>query len=95
MSIAEFPRKIPVNPPVMKSETNPIANNIPGVSRRFPFHRVVIQLNTLTAEGTAMINVETTKIEATNGFNPVTNMWWAQTMNDSPAINNNEKTIAL
>jgi hypothetical protein len=46
---AELPNQIPVKPPEMNKLTNPIANNIPGVKRIFPLHKVVNQLNTLIA----------------------------------------------
>ena len=32
MSNEAFPKNIPVNPPVINKETNPMANNIAGVN---------------------------------------------------------------
>src|SRR3989441_12796741 len=43
-------------------------------------HIVPIQLNTLTAEGTAMIRVDTMNDEPSVGFIPLTNMWWPHTI---------------
>ena len=53
----ELPRKIPVKPPEINMLTKPIAKNIAGVNRIFPRHKVVSQLNTLIADGTAINNV--------------------------------------
>ena len=41
ISKAESAKMIPVTPPVMKVETNPIANIIAGVKTKEPFHKVV------------------------------------------------------
>jgi hypothetical protein len=65
---AELPRKIPVKPPEINILTKPIEYNIPGVNRIFPLHKVVNQLNTLIAEGTAIISVSSTKNEPRNGL---------------------------
>src|SRR5690606_39044833 len=40
MSNAELPTYSPVNPPEMKNDTIPMANNIAGVKRIFPRHSV-------------------------------------------------------
>ena len=56
---------------------------------------MVSQLNTLIADGTAINKVSSTNTEPRKGFNPVTNMWWAQTKNASIAIANKEPTIAI
>ena len=77
MSKAEFPNQIPVKPPEINKLTNPIANNIPGVKRILPLHKVVNQLNTLIAEGTAINKVNKTNTDPKNGFNPVTNIKYA------------------
>ena len=42
MSSALSPKIIPVKPPVINVETNPMANNIGGLNCIFPFHKVVI-----------------------------------------------------
>ena len=36
------PRIIPVRPPVIKVETKPIENSIPGLNCKLPFQSVVI-----------------------------------------------------
>ena len=66
---------IPVKPPLIKVDTKPMENNIAGFIFRFPFHRVVIQLNAFTAEGIAINNVVNVNTEPRNGFIPVINMW--------------------
>ena len=77
--MVELPRKIPVKPPDINKLTKPIENNAPGVNRIFPLHKVVNQLNTLIAEGTAINKVSNTNTDPRKGFKPVTNMWCAQT----------------
>ena len=79
----------------MNKLTKPIANNIAGVKRILPLHKVVNQLNTLIAEGTAINKVNNTKIEPKNGFNPVTNIWCAQTKKAKIAIPNIEPNMAM
>ena len=74
MSNAEFPKKIPVKPPEMNSDTKPNANIIATVNLKLPFQIVVNQLNTFTADGTAINNVSNTKIEPKKGLIPVTNI---------------------
>src|SRR5580658_7166872 len=95
MSSVELPRKIPVNPPEIKVLTNPIANSIAGVKRILPRHNVVSQLKTLMADGTAMSSVSNTNTDPRNGFNPVTNMWCAQTRKARTVIANSDATIAI
>ncbi len=95
MSSAELPRMIPVKPPEMKSDTKAIANIIAVVKRMLPLHRVANQLNTFTADGTAIISVRNMKTDPRNGFIPVTNMWCAHTTNESKEIPNMEPIMAL
>src|SRR5690606_40201823 len=52
------------------------------------------QLNTFTAEGTAIIIVNVENILDRNGFTPDINMWWAQTRKDKNPIAIREYTIA-
>ena len=59
----------------MNIETKPIPNRLAAVNLIFPPNKVAIQLNTLTAEGTAIINVNTTKKLDIKGFTPDMNMW--------------------
>jgi hypothetical protein len=56
--MAELPRKIPVKPPEINIETKPIENKLAELKRKLDPYIVVIQLNTFTADGTAMINVK-------------------------------------
>src|SRR5690606_10998393 len=93
--MAEFPRKIPVSPPDINMETKPIANSIGTLSLKLPRYRVPIQLNTFTADGTAIINVKTTKKLEINGLTPAINIWCAHTIKDKNAMANIEKTMAL
>ena len=86
---------MPVNPPEMNKLTNPIAKSAAGVKRMLPLHRVVSQLNTLMAEGTAINSVSNTKTDPKNGLSPVTNMWWAHTKKASTAIANKEPNMAM
>ena len=72
-----------------------MANNIPGVNLILPLHRVVNQLNTFIADGTAINNVSNTNTEPRNGLSPLTNIWCAQTRNARMAMANNEPTIAI
>ena len=61
--MVELPKKIPVKPPDINKLTKPIENNVPGVNRIFPLHKVVSQLNTLIADGTAMNIVDRANAE--------------------------------
>jgi hypothetical protein len=56
------------------------------LNRILPPYKVAIQLNTFTADGTAMISVKITKKFEMNGFTPDINMWCAHTMKDKKAI---------
>ncbi len=56
-------------------ETKATAKTNGGVILIFPFHKVVNQLNTFTAEGIAINKVNKVKIEPKNGFTPATNIW--------------------
>ena len=53
------------------------------------------QLNTFTAEGSAIMIVAVMKTRPTVGFMPDMNMWWPQTMKPRPAIPEIEYTIGL
>src|ERR1035438_7654289 len=53
-SSAGCPRKMPLTPPVTKSETKPSANSMAVVKWILPPHSVPIQLKVLMAEGTPM-----------------------------------------
>ena len=66
-----------------------------GVNCIFPFHKVVKQLNTFTAEGIAISRVVKVNTEPKNGFIPVINMWCPHTIKDKNPMANIEPTIAL
>ena len=84
-----------MSPPEINIDTNPIANKLAGLNRILPPYKVAIQLNTLTAEGTAIIKVNMTKKFEMKGFTPDINIWCAQTMKDKKAMASMEYTIAL
>src|SRR5699024_5632496 len=95
MSKVLSPTTIPVNPPEIKVETIPIEKSMAGVSCRFPFQIVVVQLKALTADGIAINNVVKVNTDPKNGFIPETNMWCPQTKVDKNAIANKEAIMAL
>ena len=73
-----------MSPPKTKVTRKPVAQSI-GVSKLSePFHIVPIQLKTFTPVGTAMSSVM--KEKKGSSTPPVTYMWCAQTVADSPAI---------
>ena len=75
-----------MKPPMVKTKMKPTANSI-GVSKVIePRHMVATQLNTFTPVGTAISMVAYMKNSCEVTGMPVVNMWWAQTMNDSTAI---------
>src|SRR6056300_922275 len=85
---------IPVRPPVMKVDTIPMENNMPGLSCRFPFQRVVIQLKAFTADGIAISRVVKVKTDPRNGFIPEINIWCPQTMVERKAMARIDALIA-
>ena len=78
--------KMPDKPPITNIETKERENSIGVVNSIFPPQIVPSQLNTLTADGNAIIMVETMKVIPNMGFIPETNIWCPQTINPSPAI---------
>jgi hypothetical protein len=63
---------VPANDPkIPQADTKPIEKSEAALYRKLPPHIVAIQLNTLTAEGTAMIRVNNTNILEIKGFRPV------------------------
>ena len=78
--------KIPDKPPMTNIETNDNENNIGVVNSIFPPQIVPSQLKTFTAEGNAIIIVETIKVIPSIGFMPETNIWCPQTIKPKPAI---------
>src|SRR5258705_13604917 len=86
MSTGVAAMKMPESPPITNIATNEMAFRV-GVSKRIcPRHSVPSQLKTLMEDGSAMSIVETMKAMPSEGFIPLTNMWWAHTMNPSPAM---------
>src|SRR5690606_18612194 len=94
ISNVESPKIIPVKPPLIKVETIPIENNIPGFICKLPFHKVVIQLKAFTADGIAINNVVNVNTDPKNGFIPDTNMWCPQTIVDKNAIAKSDVIMA-
>src|SRR6476660_233283 len=86
MSTGVAAMKIPDRPPMMNIETNDTALSIGVVNWTRPPHMVPIQLNTFTADGRAIIIVESMNVAPRAGFMPDWNMWCPQTMNPNPAI---------
>jgi hypothetical protein len=91
-SIGGEATKTPVMPPMTNTSMNPRDISIAVENRIAPRHMVPIQLNTLTPVGTAIRNDISEKYGRYT--EPVANMWWAQTPNDSAAIPKNANTIA-
>ncbi len=94
MSTGVEAMKMPLNPPIVNSITKPTANSIGVVNLIAPPHIVAIQLNTLMADGTAMISVVIMKLMPSAGFIPDWNMWWHQTMNPRKAMAMMANTMA-
>ncbi len=77
---------IPLRPPTVNNETNPMAHNIGVWKRMFPRHIVPNQLNTLIADGTAIAIVEIMNDVPNSGFIPLWNIWWPQVIQPRKAI---------
>ena len=72
---------IPVSPPMVNKNINPIIHNI-GVSSRVVLAAIVaIQLNILIPVGIAIISVAAEKYARVSTSIPIVNMWCAHTMN--------------
>src|SRR5439155_82852 len=80
MSTGVAAMKIPDNPPITNIATNATACSMGTWKRMLPRHIVPIQLNTFTAEGTAITSVDTMKDDPRVGFIPLMNMWWPHTI---------------
>src|SRR5262250_3112058 len=94
MSTGVDAMKIPLNPPMMKFETNPRANSIGTVRRMEPPQSVPNQLKVLIAEGTAITIVVIMKAVPRRGFMPLMNIWWPQTIHERKAMAIMENAIA-
>ncbi len=77
---------MPDSPPITNIATNATALSMGTWKRMLPRHIVPIQLNTFTAEGTAMTSVDTMKDDPSVGFIPLMNMWWPHTIQPRNAI---------
>src|SRR5438034_8283594 len=71
---------MPDSPPITNIATNATALSMGTWKRMLPRHIVPIQLNTFTAEGTAITSVDTMKDDPSVGFIPLMNMWWPHTI---------------
>jgi len=86
MSIIEFDKMIPVNPPIVNIMINPVVHIIMGDTLiLFPFI-VNIHLKILILVGTAIIIVADIKYNWVSMSNPIVNIWWAHTMNPNTPI---------
>lgn len=86
MSRDEFDKIIPVKPPMVNREMNPIAHRI-GARWGIGVPNVVANhLNTLIPVGTAIIIVVAVKYARVSTSIPTVNIWWAHTMNPSNPI---------
>src|SRR3989449_4354094 len=86
MSTGVAAMKIPDSPPIANIATNATALSMGTWKRMLPRHIVPIQLNTFTAEGTAITSVDTMKDDPSVGFIPLMNMWWPHTIQPRNAI---------
>ena len=82
---------MPLRPPMMNMEMNPIAKYSGDFTLTEPPHSVAIQLKTLTPVGTAMAMVKTAKTESAIGPRPTVNMWCAHTPKPKKAMAMPEK----
>jgi len=86
MSIEELAKIIPVNPPTVNKNTNPMAHKSAGVIIKALPWRVATQLKIFTPVGTAIIIVAVVKYARVSTSIPTVNMWWAQTINPNRPI---------
>jgi hypothetical protein len=88
MSIPEFDKIIPVNPPNVNKKIKPLANNIGVFKTIEPPNIVAIQLKILIPVGTAIIIVALVKYARVSTSNPTVNIWCAQTIKPKNPIDN-------
>jgi hypothetical protein len=88
MSMPEFDKIIPVNPPKVKRKIKPLANNIGVVSTILPPYIVAIQLKILMPVGTAIIIVAAVKYALVSTSKPTVYIWCAQTIKPKKPIDN-------
>ena len=75
MSIEEFAKITPVNPPIVNKNTNPIAHIIDGEKLNFTPCIVANQLKILIPVGTAIIIVADVKYARVSTSIPTVNIW--------------------
>src|SRR6187549_998951 len=95
MSTDMAPRKIPVKPPMPNRIRNIRAYSMGAASEIDPLYIVVIQLNTLIAEGIPTRKVRNEKIAPANCDWPLVNMWCPQTTKLTIAMATEENAVAL
>lgn len=81
ISSPELANIIPVRPPIVNKNINPIANNIGVLKKIDPSHIVAIQLKILIPVGTAIIIVAAVKYALVSTSKPTVYIWCAQTIN--------------
>ena len=72
---------IPVSPPMVNRNKNPIIHNMGVSSRVVPAAIVAIQLNIFIPVGIAIIIVAAEKYARVSTSIPIVNMWCAHTIN--------------
>lgn len=80
MSIEELARIIPVSPPTVNKNTNPIAHIKDGVGVNKLPCKVAIHLKIFTPVGTAIIIVAVVKYARVSTSIPTVNIWCAHTI---------------
>jgi len=75
MSIEELAKIMPVSPPTVNKNTNPIAHKSDGVIVKALPWRVATQLKIFTPVGTAIIIVAAVKYARVSTSIPTVNMW--------------------
>src|SRR3990172_3056343 len=93
MSTGVAAMNTPERPPIVNIATNAMALSMGTWNRRLPRHIVPIQLNTFTADGTAITSVEIMNDDPSVGFMPLMNMWCPQTSQPKNPIAMMAKTI--
>lgn len=86
ISIDEFDKTIPVNPPIVNKKMNPKIHIIVGVILIFIPLIVAIHLNTLIPVGIAITIVAEVKYARVSTSIPIVNIWWAHTINPKNPI---------
>jgi len=76
----ELARTIPVKPPTVNKNTNPMAHISAGVIVSALPCKVATQLKIFTPVGTAIIIVAVVKYARVSTSIPTVNIWWAHTI---------------